>query len=70
MIQEVHVCAGTAREDFGAELADSCHGKFGVAVRSCMVPESERGRRPDPTRPLPPYDMSWMWQELDVDRQR
>ena len=38
------------------------HGKFSIAVRSYVVPESEHGRGPDPTKQLPPYALTFYYQ--------
>ena len=35
------------------------HGKFSIAVRSYVAPESEHGRGPDPMKQLPPYALTF-----------
>jgi hypothetical protein len=38
------------------------HGKFSIAVRSYVAPQSEHGRGPDPTKQLPPYALTFYYQ--------
>ena len=38
------------------------HGKFSIAVRSYVAPQSEHGRGPDPTKQLPPQALTFYYE--------
>jgi hypothetical protein len=49
-------------DDVDAPGDRDLHGRFSIAVRAYVSPESDQGRGPDPTKQLPPYRLTFTYE--------